>query len=121
MSGSRQYRELKLHTTEPAWASEVLRLVVEEAVVVSQGALGDLFSALFSVLADYQVELTQSLRNFIKDLSVSHAVGRPTTPLIGIAFAKARLSALAHVNNAHLSHTLRLHRCPRDPVGRTRS
>lgn len=66
----RMLLEFKLHTTEPAWSSQLLSRAVEAVLAVPRGTTGDLFSAVFSIFADYPAALSPARANFIKDLVV---------------------------------------------------
>lgn len=63
--------KLKVHSAEPVWSSEVLRRFVDAVITAPGGKIGELFSALFALLADYPSELSVARASFIKDLVVA--------------------------------------------------
>lgn len=62
--------KLRLDSDDPRWSSDVLDRLLKAVVETPDGAVGDLFCALFGVLGDYAPELSKPVACLVKELVV---------------------------------------------------
>lgn len=62
--------KLSVDTGSPVWSSYLMERMQDEILDVPGGKIDDLFRALAAVLHDYDVPLTDTVANFLKDLVV---------------------------------------------------
>lgn len=64
------FKKCELDTNDPKWSSYVLDRFLEEVTSAPGGSLRDVYQGLDIFLKTYTVELTPTVANFIKDVTV---------------------------------------------------
>jgi hypothetical protein len=80
---------LGAHTSVPRWSSFVLENLIDAALRPSGASIGDIVQALFSILAESALGLSDAQANFIREVA-THVVGKHR-----LAYAAEDLSWLA--------------------------
>jgi hypothetical protein len=63
--------KLSVDMEEPIWSSWMLEKMLDAIVTTPGGSISDLLHALFDILGEFKVQLTATVANFIKQISIS--------------------------------------------------